>query len=237
MGLGEIGHLLSCQRDGTFCEGYDKRLTLKRTQTIMQGASHCDFDYTLRQGSQGVTTQIFAPGGYRFIPGVFQYSGGAAAEPGHAHRARHLPHSRSAGAGLPARRSHHQGARPAADGLLRLRAALPGALYRRGLPRLQRALRRRRWPMGHLRRRDQDQSGRAQQRLPRDRPAGRALVPCLHLHGPDRAADADLRRRRQRRSREGGASYRERTVRHGETSADAHAGEGAFSCWARWSGG
>ena len=46
MGLGEIGHLLSCQRDGTFCEGYDKRLTLRRTQTIMQGASHCDFDYT-----------------------------------------------------------------------------------------------------------------------------------------------------------------------------------------------
>lgn len=46
MGLGEIGHLLSCQRDGTFCEGYDKRLTLKRTQTIMQGATHCDFDYT-----------------------------------------------------------------------------------------------------------------------------------------------------------------------------------------------
>jgi L-2-amino-thiazoline-4-carboxylic acid hydrolase len=46
MGLGEIGHLLSCQRDGTFCEGYDKRLTLKRTQTIMQGATHCDFDYS-----------------------------------------------------------------------------------------------------------------------------------------------------------------------------------------------
>ena len=46
MGLGEIGHLLSCQRDGTFCEGYDDRIKLKRTQTIMQGASHCDFDYT-----------------------------------------------------------------------------------------------------------------------------------------------------------------------------------------------
>jgi len=45
MGLGEIGHLLSCQRDGTFCEGYDPRIKLKRTQTIMQGASHCDFDY------------------------------------------------------------------------------------------------------------------------------------------------------------------------------------------------
>ncbi len=47
MGLGEIGHLLSCQRDATFCEGYDKRLRLTRTQTIMQGASHCDFDYKL----------------------------------------------------------------------------------------------------------------------------------------------------------------------------------------------
>jgi hypothetical protein len=46
MGLGEIGHLLSCQRDGTFCEGYDPNLRFKRTQTIMQGASHCDFSYT-----------------------------------------------------------------------------------------------------------------------------------------------------------------------------------------------
>jgi len=45
MGLGEIGHLLSCQRDGSFCEGYDPRLELTRNQTIMQGASHCDFTY------------------------------------------------------------------------------------------------------------------------------------------------------------------------------------------------
>jgi hypothetical protein len=47
MGLGEIGHLLSCQRDATFCEGYDKRLRLTRTQTIMQGANHCDFKFEL----------------------------------------------------------------------------------------------------------------------------------------------------------------------------------------------
>jgi L-2-amino-thiazoline-4-carboxylic acid hydrolase len=51
MGLGEIGHLLSCQRDGTFCEGYDKRLKLERTQTLMQGASHCDFHYTYEDKS------------------------------------------------------------------------------------------------------------------------------------------------------------------------------------------
>jgi len=45
MGLGHIGHLLSCNRDGTFCTGFDSRIKLKRTQTIMQGASHCDFRY------------------------------------------------------------------------------------------------------------------------------------------------------------------------------------------------
>jgi hypothetical protein len=49
MGLGEIGHLLSCNRDGAFCEGYDARLKLERTQTIMQGASHCDFKYTYKR--------------------------------------------------------------------------------------------------------------------------------------------------------------------------------------------
>jgi hypothetical protein len=53
MGLGEIGHLLSCQRDGTFCEGYDRRLRLTRTQTIMQGASHCDFRYQLEPDEGG----------------------------------------------------------------------------------------------------------------------------------------------------------------------------------------
>src|SRR5579862_4723398 len=45
MGLGEIGHLLSCNRDGAFSEGYDPKLKLDRSQTIMQGASHCDFRY------------------------------------------------------------------------------------------------------------------------------------------------------------------------------------------------
>ena len=45
MGLGEIGDLLSCCRDGAFCEGYDPRISLTRTQTIMGGASHCDFRY------------------------------------------------------------------------------------------------------------------------------------------------------------------------------------------------
>jgi hypothetical protein len=48
MGLGSIGHLLSCNRDGSFCEGYDPRLKLERKQTIMEGASCCTFRYELK---------------------------------------------------------------------------------------------------------------------------------------------------------------------------------------------
>ena len=47
MGLGDIGHLLSCNRDGTFAEGFDRRLQLERAQTIMSGASCCTFRYRL----------------------------------------------------------------------------------------------------------------------------------------------------------------------------------------------
>lgn len=47
MGLAELGAVLSCNRDGAFCEGFDNRLKLTRTQTIMGGADHCDFRYRL----------------------------------------------------------------------------------------------------------------------------------------------------------------------------------------------
>jgi hypothetical protein len=45
MGLAELGAVLSCNRDGAFCEGYDPKLKLERTQTLMGGATHCDFRY------------------------------------------------------------------------------------------------------------------------------------------------------------------------------------------------
>ncbi len=45
MGLGKIGHLLSCNRDGTFCQGYDPNITMERKETIMQGAPCCTFRY------------------------------------------------------------------------------------------------------------------------------------------------------------------------------------------------
>jgi hypothetical protein len=47
MGLEALGAVLSCNRDGAFCEGYDPRLKLTRTQTLMGGATHCDFRYRM----------------------------------------------------------------------------------------------------------------------------------------------------------------------------------------------
>ncbi|MEM7744455.1 MAG: L-2-amino-thiazoline-4-carboxylic acid hydrolase [Pseudomonadota bacterium] len=51
MGVGHIGHLLSCNRDGTFCTGFNPDIKLERTQTIMSGASHCDFRYRIEPAS------------------------------------------------------------------------------------------------------------------------------------------------------------------------------------------
>ncbi len=53
MGLGEIGHLLSCNRDGAFCIGYNPDMIFTRTQTIMQGADHCDFRYKMKDNLTG----------------------------------------------------------------------------------------------------------------------------------------------------------------------------------------
>ena len=45
--LGEpaLGFLLVCSADFDTVEGFDPDVKLTRTQTIMQGASHCDFRY------------------------------------------------------------------------------------------------------------------------------------------------------------------------------------------------
>ena len=51
MGLGDIGHLLSCNRDGDFCVGYNPDIKMTRTQTIMKGADHCNFRFRIKDGS------------------------------------------------------------------------------------------------------------------------------------------------------------------------------------------
>lgn len=45
LGEPELGFLLVCSSDFPFAEGIDPDLKLTRSQTIMQGASHCDFRY------------------------------------------------------------------------------------------------------------------------------------------------------------------------------------------------
>lgn len=48
MGVPELGFLLSCSRDFALTEGMSPDLQLTRTQTIMQGAGHCDFRFRLK---------------------------------------------------------------------------------------------------------------------------------------------------------------------------------------------
>ena len=43
LGEPELGFLIVCGADYTTAEGFGPDITLTRTQTIMQGASHCDF--------------------------------------------------------------------------------------------------------------------------------------------------------------------------------------------------
>ena len=43
----ELGAILSCNRDAALIEGFNPDVAFTRTQTIMGGASHCNFVYTL----------------------------------------------------------------------------------------------------------------------------------------------------------------------------------------------
>jgi len=47
LGIPELGALLSCNRDFSLIEGFNPQVSLTRTQTIMEGAPHCDFRYNL----------------------------------------------------------------------------------------------------------------------------------------------------------------------------------------------
>ena len=45
----ELGYLLICSADFAMTEGFSDGVELTRTQTIMRGASHCDFRYALKE--------------------------------------------------------------------------------------------------------------------------------------------------------------------------------------------
>jgi hypothetical protein len=52
MSAPELGFLLTCSADFALAEGYGAGVRLTRTQTIMQGAGHCDFRYALKRGEK-----------------------------------------------------------------------------------------------------------------------------------------------------------------------------------------
>jgi L-2-amino-thiazoline-4-carboxylic acid hydrolase len=47
LGVEEFGVEFSCCRDEPFARGFNPRLILMRTKTLMEGADHCDFQYFL----------------------------------------------------------------------------------------------------------------------------------------------------------------------------------------------
>ena len=47
MGVRRYGPCLSCGRDAAFAEGFNPRIRMCRTMTIMEGAPRCDFRFTL----------------------------------------------------------------------------------------------------------------------------------------------------------------------------------------------
>lgn len=51
LGAPELGFLLVCSADFHMAEGFGPDIELKRTQTIMQGANHCDFRYSRQKSS------------------------------------------------------------------------------------------------------------------------------------------------------------------------------------------
>jgi L-2-amino-thiazoline-4-carboxylic acid hydrolase len=49
LGLSELGAILSCGRDAALIEGFNSNISFERPQTILGGASHCDFHYARRK--------------------------------------------------------------------------------------------------------------------------------------------------------------------------------------------
>jgi hypothetical protein len=47
LGIPQLGPILSCSRDFALIEGFNPRIRLTRTQTLMEGAAFCDFRYRL----------------------------------------------------------------------------------------------------------------------------------------------------------------------------------------------
>ena len=172
-----------------------------------------------------MTTEIFAPGGYRFIPGrvpVFGRRRGRARLP---HRARDVSQARAAGCRASAASEQIITARGrplTAFCACELRS--PEPFTDEGFRAFNEVYVTTLAKWGTLRRRDEDQSGGPQQRLSRaatSRPSRRfhAFAFTVAAGRPQRSPTFVVAGSGE--AQEGGATYRERTVRYGETGPDA----------------
>jgi len=57
LGLEDLGATLSCNRDAALIEGFNPDVEFTRTQTIMGGATHCDFRFAARPTPVDITTR------------------------------------------------------------------------------------------------------------------------------------------------------------------------------------
>ncbi|MCH2188156.1 L-2-amino-thiazoline-4-carboxylic acid hydrolase [Myxococcota bacterium] len=52
LGIPELGKILSCGRDSALIEGFSPNAKLSRQNTILSGATHCDFRYRFPEGEE-----------------------------------------------------------------------------------------------------------------------------------------------------------------------------------------
>ncbi len=63
LGMADLGSSLSCQRDFALAEGFNPAIQLTRTQTIMGGASFCDFRFQLPEQRRTEVEEAVDPSG------------------------------------------------------------------------------------------------------------------------------------------------------------------------------
>jgi hypothetical protein len=63
LGMAHLGSSLSCQRDFALAEGFNSAIQLTRTQTIMGGASFCDFRFQLPEQHRPEVERAVDPSG------------------------------------------------------------------------------------------------------------------------------------------------------------------------------
>ena len=122
----------------------------------------------------------FAPGNYRFIPAVFQYSSGVAASPGFEIERVRFDKLLPLAEGFARIASYIQAAGRPLTSFCACELRSPAAFTEEGFRAFNQHYVKTLAEWGSVRR--HHQPGSAQQCLPRDRSADRAVIPCVLVH-------------------------------------------------------